>query len=270
MSIKDVSGNSLQDLISLKGRTAVVTGGASGIGLAISTRLAEAGATVVIGDLNEDTAKQAAEDLSRFGSEHKHAFLDVSKSESILDLADYAVSSTGRLDIWVNNAGIYPSKPILDISDSEWDLVHDLNLRGTFIGAREAAKRMIELDIQGVIVNLASTAAFNASNGANPAHYVSSKHGVAGLTKSLAVELGKNGIRAVGVAPTLSETPGVEAKRKDDKGMDEALTAYAKTLPAGRLGLADDIARVVLFAASDLATFVTGSVILADGGDVAK
>lgn len=270
MPIKDVSNKSLQELISLKGRTAVVTGGASGIGFAISTRLAEAGATVIIGDLNEEAAKKAAAELSRFGVEHKAAQLDVSKSESITALANFAVSSTGRLDIWVNNAGVYPSKPVLEITDEEWDFVHDLNLRGTFIGSREASKRMIDLNIEGVVVNIVSTAAFNASNGANPGHYVSSKHGVAGLTKSLAVELGKYGIRAVAVAPTLTETPGVAAKRKEDAGMDEALAAYAKTIPAGRLGVPDDVARVVLFAASDLAKFVSGSTVLADGGDVAK
>ena len=270
MAIHDVSSKSIQELISLKGRTAVVTGGASGIGFAISSRLAEAGATVIIGDLNEETAASAAKQLKQYGGNHDSIHLDVNDASSITSVADFAFKVTGRLDIWVNNAGIYPSKPVLEITDDEWDLVHSLNTRGTFIGAREAAKRMIEHEIKGVIVNIVSTAAYNASNGANPAHYVATKHAVAGLTKSLAVELGSKGIRAVAVAPTLSETPGVAFKRKNDKGMDEALNAYAANLPLGRLGLPDDVARAVLFAASDLATFVSGSIILADGGDIAR
>ena len=125
-------------------------------------------------------------------------------------------------------------------------------------------------NLKGVIINIVSTAAFNSSNGANPAHYVASKHAVAGLTKSLAVELGPKGIRTVGVAPTLTETPGVNSKRAEGDAVTEALIQYAQGLPLGRLGLPDDIARVVLFAASDLGAFVTGTIIPVDGGDLAR
>ncbi|WP_026564775.1 SDR family NAD(P)-dependent oxidoreductase [Bacillus sp. UNC41MFS5] len=269
--MKQLQEKTLQELISLKGKTAVVTGGASGIGFAISKRLAEAGANVIIADLNEEAATKVAKELSEtYNTNNNGLHLNVKEPDSIVALVQKSVELTGRLDIWVNNAGIYPSKPILEINNDEWDLVHDLNLKGTFIGAREAAKVMIEKDIKGVIINLASTAAFNASNGANPAHYVSSKHGVSGLTKSLAVELGPKGIRAVAVAPTLTETGGVELKRKNDLGMDAALNAYAQNIPLGRLGKPDDIAKTVLFAASELASFVTGSTLLADGGDIAR
>lgn len=268
MRYLDVSDRSLTDLISLRGRTAVVTGGAAGIGRAISKRLAEAGANLIIGDLNEAKAKETAAELAAFGGTYLGASLDVSDHASVSTLADLAVATTGRLDIWVNNAGIYPSRGVLDITDAEWDRVIDLNLRGTFFGAREAALRM--QPNQGVIVNIVSTAAYNASNGANPAHYVASKHAVAGLIKSLAVELGPRGIRAVGVAPTLTETPGVDSKRAEGEAVREALVRYAQALPLGRLGRPDDIARVVLFAASDLGAFVTGSVIPVDGGDLAR
>lgn len=142
MSYIDVSERSLSNLISLRGRTAVVTGGAAGIGRAISKRLAEAGATLVIGDLDEAKAKETAAEFASFGGKHLGASLDVNDHASISALADLAVSSTGRLDIWVNNAGIYPSRAVLDITDTEWDRVIDLNLRGTFFGAREAALRM--------------------------------------------------------------------------------------------------------------------------------
>jgi NAD(P)-dependent dehydrogenase (short-subunit alcohol dehydrogenase family) len=268
MTYSDVTGRSLAELISLKGRTAVVTGGAAGIGRAISKRLAEAGANLVIGDLNEAKAIETAAEFSSFGGSHIGAKLDVNDHASVAALADLAVEKTGSLEIWVNNAGIYPSRPILEITEREWDLVLGLNARGTFFGAKEAALRM--KPNRGVIINIVSTAAFNASNGANPAHYVASKHAVAGLTKSLAVELGPQGIRAVGVAPTLTETPGVEAKRAEGAGVSDALVKYGQALPLGRLGLPDDIARVVLFAASDFAAFVTGSVIPVDGGDLAR
>ena len=146
----------------------------------------------------------------------------------------------GAIDIWVNNAGMYPNTPLLEITDEHWDRVVNLNLRGTFIGAREAAKRMVETGTAGVIVNISSTGAFNASSGANSAHYIASKHGVAGLTKSLATELGPHGIRAVAVAPTLSETPGVQANR--ERGLGDVLDAYGSRLPLGRLGKPDDVA----------------------------
>ncbi|HCB0639539.1 TPA: SDR family oxidoreductase [Klebsiella pneumoniae] len=268
MKYIDVTENSLNSLISLKGRTAVVTGGAVGIGQAICKRLAEAGANLIIGDLNIEKAQETATELEQFGGKHLGAKLDVNDHASVAELAELALSTTGRLDIWVNNAGIYPSHPVLEISDNEWDRVFDLNTRGTFFGAREAALRMEPN--KGVIINIVSTAAFNSSNGANPAHYVASKHAVAGLTKSLAVELGPKGIRTVGISPTLTETPGVNSKRAEGDAVTEALEAYAKGLPLGRLGVPDDIARVVLFAASDLGAFVTGSIIPVDGGDLAR
>ncbi|MBJ9863582.1 SDR family NAD(P)-dependent oxidoreductase [Citrobacter amalonaticus] len=268
MTYKDLTEHSLSELISLDGRTAVITGGAAGIGYAICKRLAEAGANLIIGDLNEEKAHETASAFTEFGGIYVGVGLDVNTHASVTNLAEMALKETGRLDIWVNNAGIYPSQSVLDITDSEWDRVIDLNLRGTFFGAREAALRMQQNN--GVIINIVSTAAFNSSNGANSAHYVASKHAVAGLTKSLAVELGSKGIRIVGVAPTLTETPGVHTKRAEGNSVNEALKMYARSLPLGRLGLPDDIARVVLFAASDLGAFMTGSIIPVDGGDLAR
>lgn len=267
MAYPDFTSRSLAELISLAGRTAVVTGGAVGIGKVIATRLAEAGATVVIGDLDAAKAAETAAALPGDAG-HLGLALDVMEHNSVTALADEAVAKAGRLDIWVNNAGIYPSSGVLEIGDAEWMRVMDLNVRGTFFGAREAALRMA--DNRGIIINIVSTAAFNASNGANPAHYVASKHAVAGLTKSLAVELGARGIRAIGIAPTLTETPGVESKRESAPKVRDALEQYGRALPLGRLGLPDDLARVVLFAASDLGAFVSGTVIPVDGGDLAR
>jgi NAD(P)-dependent dehydrogenase (short-subunit alcohol dehydrogenase family) len=269
MTVADVSDRTLAQLLSLEGRRAVVTGGAVGIGFAIARRLAEAGASVVIGDLH-DTDVAVASLVADTGARVIGTHLDVADSASIVACGDLAVRELGGLDIWVNNAGIYPSTPLLDMTDESWDAVLDVNLRGSFVGAREAARRMSDAGHGGVIINIASTAGYQAG-GPGVAHYVSSKHAVRGLTKSLAVELGPLGIRALAVAPTLIETPGIEAGREAfrEAGLGDILDNYAGRLPLGRVGVADDVARVVLFAASDLALFMTGSTLLADGGDIA-
>ena len=269
MTVPDVSDRTLTDLLSLEGRRAVVTGGAVGIGYAVAHRLAEAGAAVLIGDLH-DTDDPVASLRADTGAHVLGTHLDVSDTESIVACADLAIDELGGLDIWVNNAGIYPSTPLLELTDESWDDVLDVNLRGSFVGAREAARRMEAAGGGGVIVNIASTAGFQAA-GPGVAHYVSSKHGLIGLTKSLAVELGPLGIRSLGVAPTLIETPGIEAGREAFRaaGLGDIIDTFAERLPLGRVGVPDDVARVVLFAASDLALFMTGSTLLADGGDIA-
>ena len=270
MPIADVSDQSLAELLALDGRVAVVTGGAVGIGRAIAARFAEAGADVVIGDVT-DPDPTVAELAAAYPQRRVVGTrLDVRDGESIVACADLAVRELGRLDIWVNNAGIYPSVPLLDLTDDDWDRVLEINLRGTFVGAREAARRMVAAGNGGVILNVASTAGYQAG-GPGVAHYVSSKHAVRGLTKSLAVELGPMGIRALAIAPTLIETPGIEAGRAQFRsaGLGDMIDTYAQRLPLGRAGVADDVARVAAFAASDLALFMTGSTLLVDAGDVA-
>lgn len=257
MAIPDVSGKSITELLSLNGRNAVVTGGARGIGLAICQRLAEAGANIVVGDVREDLGEEVAEHIARrWGVKALFCVADVSDGASIAQLADKAVQELDGIDIWVNNAGIYPMSPVLEMPDEQWDRVLAINLRGTFIGAREAAKRMIGAQKGGVIINLASTAGYQG--GASIAHYVASKHGVRGLTKSLAIELGPHNIRVLALAPTLISTPGIS-----ESGLD---TSPFESLPLGRVGVPDDVGRVALFCASDLSMLMTGSTIAVDAG----
>jgi NAD(P)-dependent dehydrogenase (short-subunit alcohol dehydrogenase family) len=267
MAIADVSGKSIAELISLKGRVAVVTGGAQGLGRAMVNRLAEAGASVMILDMNADQAEAAAREVAATtGSKIIAAAVDVSDEASVSAAADRAVSELGRLDIWVNNAGLYPNVPIFDVTIEDWDQVMAVNLRGVFIGSRQAAKRMVEANNGGTIINVVSTAGFK---GVAPGvtSYVASKHGVRGMVKQMALELAPHDIRVLGVAPTFCTTEGnMAALAKLPERVREEISATLSSL-LGRVGVPDDIARAVLFAASDMAMFMTGSTLLIDAGE---
>lgn len=262
----DFTDRPLGELIRLDGRAAVVTGAARGLGAQIVRRLAEAGADVVAGDIDADGCHVlAAEVTAATGRRVIGTHLDVADPDSIVAAADLVVAELGRLDIWVNNAGISPpTGPATDVPVEFLDRMFDINTRGCFLGAREAAKRMTA---GGVVVNLASTTGFRASAGISA--YVASKHAVVGITKALGLEFGKLGIRVLGIAPTVMDTPGVreEAAALLEAGVDVA--KRAATNPLGRMGVPDDVARVVVFAASDMAAFMTGSTLAVDAGRLA-
>ncbi len=264
MPIPDVSGHALAELISLEGRVGLVTGGAQGLGRAIAQRLAEAGASLLIGDIDAAGAAAVAMDLSeRFDVACIGTFLDVSVASSLESAADRAESELGSLDIWVNNAGIYPSTPALQLSDEEWHRVIEVNLSGTFFGCRAAGRHMTAAGRGGVIVNLASVAGLRG-RGPGISHYAASKHGIVGITRQLAVEFAPQGIRVLTVAPTTIITPGVEEKQP---GVDLTRTLVR---PLGRAGQPDDVARVVLFCVSDLSLFMSGNCVEVDGGELAR
>lgn len=269
MAVSDVTNHPLADLISLEGRSAVVTGGAQGLGKAIARRLAEAGAAVLIGDLKAEQAEAAAVDLSaRYGTKVIATGLDVTDSASVSAMGELAVKELGGVDIWVNNAGLYPNASLFDMTDEAWDQVMAVNLRGVFASCREAARRMIDAGRGGVLINIVSTAGFG---GVAPgvAAYVTSKHGVRGLVRQLAIELAPHDIRVLGVAPTFCETEGNTAALAALPERVRQEISATLTSKLGRVGVPDDIARVVLFAASDMAAFMTGSTLLADAGEVA-
>jgi NAD(P)-dependent dehydrogenase (short-subunit alcohol dehydrogenase family) len=274
VAIRDVSEKTVAQLISLHGKIAVITGGARGIGLAIARRFAEMGATIVIGDLRQSDADEAAGSVAEaFGVTVLGVTVDVTDEASVVALADIAVHQFGRLDLWVNNAGIFPGAVTTDLLTSDWDTVQDINLRGTFIGCREAAKRMMAQEPKGgVIINVASVRGIRG--GLNLAAYTASKHGVVGLTKALGIELGPHDIRVLGLAPTGVDTPGAAARAANATGAElERVMAKRKSiaasLPLGRTGTADDIARVALFCASDMSILMTGSTLLVDAGAMA-
>ncbi len=267
MAVKDVSASSVVDLISLAGRRAVVTGAAWGLGKATARRLSEVGASVLIADIDAEAAAATAAELNATSKSRVISIrMDASDSNSILAAAEFAAQHLGGIDIWVNNAGIPSSVPLFELSESEFDRVIAINLKGNFVGAREAARRMVEAGAGGVIVNVASLAGvLGISSG--QAAYVASKHGVVGLTKQMAIELGQHDIRVMGVAPGfcltektafLADMPHEQLKAIGIPGIDSSRL--------GRVGTADDIARVILFCASDLSMFMTGSTLLVEGG----
>lgn len=267
MAIADVSGTPIAELVSLKGRVAVVTGGAQGLGRAMVSRLAEAGAAVLVLDLNADQAEAAARQIAETtGARVIASAADVTDSPSLIAAANRAVTELGGLDIWVNNAGLYPNVPLLDVEEDDWDKVMDVNLRGVFVGSREAARRMIAAGHGGVIINVVSTAGFK---GVAPGvtSYVTSKHGVRGMVKQMALELASHDIRVLGVAPTFCTTEGNMAAlaQLPDSVREEIAATLSSRL--GRVGVPDDIARAVLFCASDMSLFMTGSTLLVDAGE---
>jgi NAD(P)-dependent dehydrogenase (short-subunit alcohol dehydrogenase family) len=267
----------ITDLISLQGRVAVVTGGAKGIGLGIARRLAEAGAAVLVADVDDALGPKTAHDLADYGVKTLYRKVDVRNVADVEAAADAAIEELGGLDIWANIAGVYPVErdefqTCSILADAEWDRMIGINLTGSFNGARAAAKRMIAAGKGGVIINVQSTVTQKVP-APGFSHYVASKGGIEALTKSLAVELGEHGIRVLSISPTMVATPGMIAQKpvltEAFGNVGDPHVLYGSRLPLRRIATEDEIGRVALFLASDLSAIMTGSVIAADAGDLA-
>lgn len=245
-------------LLRLEGRVAVVTGAAKGIGKAIATRLSEAGAAVVATDVDIETLESTVHEL---GPHSLSMQLDVGDPAQVNAVAERAVHDLGGLDIWVNNAGIYPASAMdpTETGMAEFERVMHVNLTGTYLGVQACAHFMRD---GGVILNIDSTAGFEGAGA-----YSASKWAVRGMTKGLAPVLGARGIRVVAIAPTLIETPGIDELRTTAAG--EILDSFVEKIPLGRIGVPDDVARAALFLVSDAASFITGITVPVDGGALA-
>jgi 2-deoxy-D-gluconate 3-dehydrogenase len=265
----DPANRTIRELFDLTGKTAIVTGAASGIGFGIATRLAEAGARVMIADVDGVAAETAAGRLKAKGWLAQAVRGDVRAPNEVAHLVEAAVGAYGGLDILVNNAGIYPFKPVLQMAEADWDRVLDINLKGTFLCAQAAARQMVTQGRGGVIVNIASIDAFHPSS-VGLAHYDASKGGVVMFTKNLALELAPHGIRVMAIAPGGIATPGSQAStmatQSSGVDLDAMLKAFLARIPVGRMGTPDDIGRVALFLASEAAAYMTGSTVFVDGG----
>ncbi|WP_203337340.1 SDR family NAD(P)-dependent oxidoreductase [Nocardioides limicola] len=255
----------VDDLLDLTGRTAIVTGGALGIGRGIVERLAAGGASVVIADTDLATAQALADTVMAEGHQALASHCDVSDEDDVHRLIADAIGWRGRIDILVNNAGIFPVVNVLEMSAADFDRVIAVNLRGAFLCSREAAKRMRDGG-GGRIINITSIDALHPSM-TGLAHYDASKHGLWGFTKNLALELAPHRIWVNAIAPGAIATPGVAAMQEPgNEQPNDTLEQFVNSIPMHRIGTPDDIARVALFLASDLSSYLTGSQIVVDGG----
>ena len=249
---------SLSDLIDLSGKRALVTGGGKGIGAAVASRLTEAGATVTVADFDPAAAEFASSIGAAFVS------CDITAAKELSNAVDLAAGDTG-LDILVNNAGIYPTTgPVADVTDEFVHRMLDVNVRAQFSATREAADRMPN---GGTIINMASIAGLGG--GANISAYSASKGAVIALTRAHANELGPKGIRVNAIAPGIIDTPGVQDQMAPLKAGGLDIEKRISANPLGIGGQPDHIARGVLFFASDLSSFVSGHVLVIDGGSTA-
>ena len=254
---------SLKELFDLSGKVAIVTGGAMGIGEAITIRLHEAGASVVVADLDTVKGKHLVDQLNNLRSQSAlYCHTDVSQEESVARLIHESIVAFEHIDILVNNAGIFPMTPLHEMTKEQFDAVININLGGVFLLTKYVSEKMIKQNIHGAIVNITSVDALHPSM-IGLAHYDASKHAVWGFTKNVALELAQHGIRVNAVAPGGVVTPGVLRMQKLP---EESVTEIPSDIPAKRLGYPDEIARAVLFLSSEMSSYVYGSQVVVDGG----
>jgi len=244
-----------------KGKVAVITGAGSGIGRASAMAFAKQGAMVMVSDINEEGGEQTVKLIKSFDGLAQFFKCDVSDSDQVKDLMNEVIKVFGRLDYAVNNAGI-SMRPGLtaDIDEEEWDKVININLKSVWLCMKYEIPRMLEHG-GGAIINMSSLAGIRGRG--NTAAYAASKHGIIGITKTAALEYAKNGIRINAVCPGLTES-GMTSGLSQYKELEEKLI---QKIPMGHMGLSENIADAVIWLCHETASFMTGQVIVVDGGE---
>ncbi|MBP1931326.1 SDR family NAD(P)-dependent oxidoreductase [Ammoniphilus resinae] len=246
----------------LQGKSAIVTGGGRGIGKAIAKKFLQEGAQVVICDVEPKRLEQAQEELTSFGEIHS-VVTDVTKRDKVMTLVEFTKGKFGKIDILANNAGIARFEPFLEIADENWQATLNINLSGVFLCSQIVAREMKEQK-SGAIVNMGSTNGILGEPGL--AHYNATKAGVILLGKSMAIELAPYNIRVNSVCPGFILT-----ELALEGGMsEETVREYTSKIPLNRYGKVDEVANAFAFLASDEASFITGTELVVDGGQICQ
>lgn len=255
----------LVDTFGLEGRSAVVTGAGSGIGRAIAQLLAKAGAKVLVADIDGDAAASVSRDLNDAGLTSIAVTADIADENAVRDMFKACVNSFEKVDILINNASIFPKVPFLEVSVSQWERMHSINLHGTFLCMQQAIGQMIEAGDGGAIVNISSVSSQQVAV-FNNVTYNTTKAGVNALTKTAALEFAEHKIRVNAVLPGGVATEGaMKASATATAPITGPLT-QPERLPLGRIGTSEDIAKATLFLASPAAEYITGQLLAVDGG----
>jgi NAD(P)-dependent dehydrogenase (short-subunit alcohol dehydrogenase family) len=252
--------------IDLTGKVAIVTGARRGMGRSHALKLSEAGAKVVVSDISLEDCQKVVEEIRKNKKEALAIKCDVTKKEEIEKMVEETLKEWGRIDVLVNNAGIADFKPFLEMKEEDWDRTIDINLKGYFLCAQRVAKEMVKQN-SGSIINIASVAMGQVGIGfPSLVHYCASKGGIVAMTEAMALELAPYNIRVNAISPGAIDTPMVDPLRVDKATLEGVLNR----IPLKRMGKPEEISHLVVFLASDNASYITGATFVADGGWLAS